>query len=104
MRHIDLEKRVRIQWNSRQEHYYPVGLQIMTFNVRGAFASVAQVIAEVGGNLERIETPEHKDAHPYTSDAYIRIRLNIRDANQLQDIIEKLKKLPLVREVHRVIF
>ena len=101
---IDIDKRIRVHWHGDDQQFYPVGLQVMTYNVRGAFAMVAQAIAEAGGNLERIETPEHKDAHQYAVDAYIKLRLNLRDANQLQEIVSCLKALELVREVLRVTF
>lgn len=89
---------LEVAWASKTEGQFVVEIRVEVLNQRGALATIASVISGVDSNIENITMDDH-DGH--TSTDYI--RLTVEDRLHLSKVIRKLRALPAVLKISRVI-
>jgi guanosine-3',5'-bis(diphosphate) 3'-pyrophosphohydrolase len=90
-------ERVReLQWTSEAAATYPVEIHIRAFDRPGLLADITAIITERKLNIARV------DAHPQDShSASIRLELQVHSAQELVEIINRIRRLGDVWDVHR---
>lgn len=91
------DKWLDVEWASEPSTDFSTGIRIEVGNRRGALAMVATAIAEMGSNIEHVQSRE-KDGLSSTLD----FTLMVRSRQHLAQIIRRLRTDPLVMRIYRV--
>jgi len=92
------ERWIDVRWDidEKNEERFPAQIQVTAMNEPGSLAQVAQVIGEVGGNIDNIKTK--RVVEDYTD---MLIDLEVRDREHLNEIISGLRSKSVVSAVKR---
>ena len=88
---------LNIDWQSDKSESFEVKIVVEVDNQRGTLASIANVVSKLDSNIEHIEVQE-KDNSIKSLDLII----SVTNINHLQEIIQALKALKFIQNVHRV--
>jgi GTP pyrophosphokinase len=90
---MDEERIVNIQWNTREDHTYPVRIKVVCDDIRGILTEVSSVISSFDINISfaQVETENLV--------ATCNFVIDISNLNQLNQIIAAIKQLRFVRSV-----
>ena len=87
-----------VQWSDEVKGEFSTALRLDAGNQRGMLATIASLIAEEGANIEDVRSEERDGLS--TS---LRFVISVRDRKHLAGIIRRLKHVPFVLRVNRVI-
>lgn len=90
------ENWLEVGWEEGAEAELPTEIRVDVGNQRGALATVATTIAEMGSNIEKVKTHE-RDGMTST----ISFRVIVRGRKHLAGIMRRLHALPLVMRIER---
>ncbi len=91
------DKRLDVEWAKDPEGEFPTEIRVEIGNRRGALAVVAGAIAELGSNIETVQSRE-KDG--MTTDLEFQLLVNSRA--HLARIMRRLRLIPLVTRITRI--
>jgi GTP diphosphokinase / guanosine-3',5'-bis(diphosphate) 3'-diphosphatase len=86
-----------LEWSSQPAGDFYTEIRVDVGNQRGVLASLAAAIAELGSNIENVQSRE-KDGHNVSLD----FLLSVRDRPHLAHIMRRLLQVPRVMRVLRV--
>ncbi len=86
-----------VAWASKTEGQFVVEIRVEVLNQRGALAAIASAISLIDSNIENITMDDH-DGHTSTDF----IRLTVKDRLHLSKVIRKLRALPSILKIARV--
>ena len=90
---------IEVSWTGKQEHTYPVKIQVSAYDRSGLVRDVAALVADEHVNMRNIEAiTGQKD-----NLAVITATLELQDVGQLTRILTKIDRLPNIKEVRRKI-
>ncbi len=92
------ERWLEVQWSRETEGEFSSEIAVEVENQRGALASIAGVIANMGSNIENV-TVEERDG----STTGLRFLVSVSDRKQLAGIIKRLRHRHPVLRISRVI-
>ena len=87
-----------VRWADEVSGEFATAVRVDAGNQRGMLATIASLIAEEGSNIEDVRS-EERDGISST----LRFVVAVRDRKHLASIIRRLKKVPFVLRVTRVI-
>ncbi len=87
-----------VRWADGVEGEYPTEIKVDVGNQRGVLATVAAAIAEQGSNIENVRS-EDRDGRSAT----LRFTMGVSGRQQLARIIRRLRTIPAVMRISRVI-
>ena len=88
---------MEIEWSSDEDEVFEVAISALVENRSGRLAAIANTIANLGVNIENIEQKESQN-----STRLFHIVVIIKNIVQLNDVLEKLNKLPHLVSAERV--
>ena len=88
---------MEIEWSSDEDEVFEVAISALVENRSGRLAAIANTIANLGVNIEDIEQKETQN-----STRLFHIVVIIKNIVQLNDVLEKLNKLPHLVSAERV--
>jgi len=91
------DKWLDVEWASDPGTDFSTEIRVELGNRRGALATVAAAIAEMGSNIENVQSRE-KDGLSSTLD----FLLMVHSRQHLAQIIRRLRTIPMVLRIHRV--
>jgi GTP pyrophosphokinase len=93
----DKDRMVNVEWDLKEKTLHKVRINIHTLDKPGILADISASIASQGVNISQadIETTENKEA-------FLNFSIEISDLDQLQKVINSIKKLKGVLKVERV--
>ncbi|MBQ1844598.1 MAG: bifunctional (p)ppGpp synthetase/guanosine-3',5'-bis(diphosphate) 3'-pyrophosphohydrolase, partial [Desulfovibrio sp.] len=93
---MEPERLISVHWEGEEEKPYAAGIFIIADNVRGTLAPVAQALADAEINIDELNLKSTVEGR-----SHMRLKVEVRNATQLYDIIERIRKLPNILEVVR---
>jgi GTP pyrophosphokinase len=87
-----------VRWAEGVEGEFPTEIKVEAGNQRGVLATVAAAIAEQGSNIESVRS-EERDGLTST----LRFVINVRGRQHLARILRRLRHVPAVMRIARVI-
>lgn len=90
---------IEVSWTARQEHTYPVIIQVSAYDRAGLVRDVAALVADEHVNMRNIDAVTGQKDNL----AVITATLEIQDVSQLTRIMTKVDRLPNIKEVRRKI-
>ncbi|MGE5530346.1 MAG: RelA/SpoT family protein [Patescibacteria group bacterium] len=96
--HTQPERRIEVEWAAVEGESYPVNLEIEAQNRVGLLSEVTNAIAEMRLNISaaKVRTDSSRGA------AYISLTLEIGNAEQLQGVLRRLRRVHGVEQAFRV--
>jgi guanosine-3',5'-bis(diphosphate) 3'-pyrophosphohydrolase len=91
------DKWLDVEWASTPGADFSTEIRVEVSNRRGALATVAATIAEMGSNIENVQSRE-RDGASTTLD----FLLMVHDRQHLAQIIRRLRAIPSVMKIYRV--
>jgi GTP pyrophosphokinase len=90
---MDQERIVRVQWNAREEHTYPVRIKVVCDDVKGVLTEVSSIISSFDVNISyaQVETENMIATCTFVID--------VNNLPQLNQILSAIKQLRFVRTV-----
>jgi RelA/SpoT family (p)ppGpp synthetase len=85
-----------LEWSSEPSGEFVTEIRVDVGNQRGVLASLAAGIAELGSNIENIQSRE-KDGHNTSLDFLV----TVRDRAHLARIMRRLRQIPMVMRIQR---
>ena len=89
-------RKLSVQWSDHVEGEFLASIRVQIDNQRGALATLARIIADMGSNIENVSITE-KDGRVSTMDFLI----DVTDRIHLARIMKKLRSLPVVNRIWR---
>ncbi len=86
-----------LEWSSEPSGEFVTEIRVDVGNQRGVLASLAAGIAELGSNIENIQSRE-KDGHNTSLDFLV----TVRDRAHLARIMRRLRQIPMVMRIQRI--
>jgi GTP pyrophosphokinase len=90
---------IEVSWTAKQEHTYPVKIQVSAYDRAGLVRDVAALVADEHVNMRNIDAVTGQKDNL----AVITATLEIQDVSQLTRIMTKIDRLPNIKEVRRKI-
>ena len=91
------ERVIKVRWATRTEEYYSAAIQITGVNRIGILADITRLISEMNISLTNMK------ANDIASNVVVDVTVNLHHAEQLGQLVIKLKKIEGVDEVTRII-
>ncbi len=90
-------ERVRkLEWAAEPQTTYPVEIHIRAFDRPGLLSDITAITTELQINIGRVEAHQ-----PYSQTASIRMELHVHDTAELGEVIQRIRRLSDVLDVHR---
>lgn len=93
---MEPERLISVHWEGLEEKPYEAGIFIIANNVAGVLARVSSVLSESEINISGLNLESQVDGR-----AKLRLTVEVKNANQLYQVIEKIRALPDILEVVR---
>lgn len=90
------EKWIDVQWAHEISGEFPVEVRVDVVNQRGALATVAAAIAEMGANIDNLQLEERDGKY-----STLTIVLEVRDRVHLAKIMRRIRSLDIVARINR---
>jgi RelA/SpoT family (p)ppGpp synthetase len=94
--HKQPELLLPVKWEKDIQRTFFVGLHVEVSNQSGALAQIANILAELGVNIEKLSN-ENRDS----ATSLLKLGLCIRDRKQLANVMRKLRRLGVVTHIQR---
>jgi (p)ppGpp synthase/HD superfamily hydrolase len=91
------DKWLDLEWSRDPAADFSTEIRVEVGNRRGALATIAAAIAELGSNIENVQSRE-KDGRTSTLDFLV----SVQDRAHLARIIRRLRQIPLVMRISRL--
>jgi len=90
------DRQIPVQWDVTEDRPYPVGLLIISEDIRGLLAEITTAIANQKGNIlsANVKTTQYQTA-------VSKFVIEISDLNHLQKIIYSIRKIPGIINISR---
>jgi RelA/SpoT family (p)ppGpp synthetase len=95
--HSRRDKWIDVEWSKDPQAEFPTEIRVDVCNRRGALATIATAIAELGSNIENVQCRD-RDGTTTTLDFLI----NVAGRKHLAEIMRSLRKLPGVTRIIRL--
>ncbi|MBT8421311.1 MAG: TGS domain-containing protein, partial [Gammaproteobacteria bacterium] len=95
-RNRDVDKLVNVTWEPDLEGEFPVGIRVDAVNQKGALATFATAIADIGANIENVVIAERNGLQ-----SSIDFVIDVRDRHHLAKIIKRLRAIDFVLRIVR---
>lgn len=92
----DADKLVNAEWEPDIEGEFPAGIRIDAINRKGALATFATVIAEMGANIQNVVIADRDGLQ-----TFIDFVIDVRDRDHLARIIKRLRAIDFVSRIVR---
>ena len=96
---LDPERQTAVQWSSKAVSTRPVKLQIITNNRTGLLADLSQAFQAKGINISSAHCNTSSDNNDRAVNTFT---FNVKDLNQLNNLMKALKQFKGVYEIHRL--
>jgi GTP pyrophosphokinase len=93
---MELERLISVNWDGEVDQPFPARIHMLTRNERGVLASVAQIFAKHDVNIDAFAARSQVDGR-----SQMDCTVEVRNAVQLYQLIDELRKLPAIFEVAR---
>jgi GTP pyrophosphokinase len=93
---MEPERLISVNWDGETDKPFPARIRMLTRNERGVLASVAQIFAKHDVNLDEFTARSQVDGR-----SQMDCTAEVRNAVQLYQLIDELRKLPAMFEVAR---
>lgn len=90
------EKWIDVQWAQEITGEFPVEVRVDVVNQRGALATVAAAIAEMGANIDNLQLEERDGKY-----STLTIVIEVRDRVHLAKIMRRIRSLDIVARINR---
>lgn len=90
------EKWIDVQWAPEVTSEFPVEVRVDVVNQRGALATVAAAIAEMGANIDNLQFEERDGKY-----STLTIVVEVRDRVHLAKIMRRIRSLDIVARINR---
>jgi GTP pyrophosphokinase len=94
---IDADRLVEVEWSGDGVSTYVIKIQVLTIDKRGLLAELSAVLSTNNININHVDA-----SATHEKQALFNFILDIRDKNQLDEIVKKLSQISGVIEVLRV--
>ena len=92
----DVHKLVDVEWDLASELHYPVEIEIEAFDRLGVLKDILAQIVETKTNVESASTKTKRG-----SIAFLRLVIDVKNVEQLNKVIQAVKKVSDVYETRR---
>ena len=89
---------VSVEWSAKLNEEFPAGIRLVTRNERGVLAHIASTISSQGANISGVTISE-EDSMAST----IHMVVDVRNRKHLADILRRLRHIPAVVKLMRVL-
>jgi GTP pyrophosphokinase len=93
---MEPERLISVNWDGEVDKPFPARIHMLTRNERGVLASVAQIFAKHDVNIDEFLARSQVDGR-----SQMDCTVEVRNAVQLYQLIDELRKLPGIFEVIR---
>lgn len=93
---MEPERLISVHWEGEEEKPYEARIFIIARNVTGVLAEVSEVMSKNGINITGLNLDTQVDGR-----ASLRFKVEVRNATQLYQLIEKIRVIPEILEVVR---
>lgn len=94
---MEMERLISVHWEGEQEEKpYEAGIFIIARNEKGTLAPIAQSLADAAINIMSLTVKAQVDGR-----SSMHLVVEVRNASQLYDVIESIRRLPNILEVVR---
>ncbi|NQT30266.1 MAG: bifunctional (p)ppGpp synthetase/guanosine-3',5'-bis(diphosphate) 3'-pyrophosphohydrolase [Candidatus Saganbacteria bacterium] len=90
------ERIVKVEWNPQSEMLFPVEIEVEAFDRMGVLKDILAQISEIKTNVSAA-----KGSAKRGSSAFLRLTVDVKDRNHLEQVIKAIQKLSDVYDVHR---
>ncbi|MFQ6082842.1 MAG: RelA/SpoT family protein [Candidatus Aminicenantia bacterium] len=94
---LDSNRMIEVSWDIQSDSTYSARLSLQTEDKRGVLAKITSIIANLESNIKKAGVNTFSDKR-----AQVKLLLEIKDMNQLNLIIQKLKEIKEVIDVQRL--
>ncbi len=91
------EKYLDVHWDENSTGTYLVEIQLEAKNERGTLAKVANEIAKINTDIERVRSEDKDESY-----SLMHFVINVRDRKHLAEVMRHLKRMPIVEKIHRL--
>ena len=88
---------IEIDWQKRVDQVYAVEIEIHAIDRTGLLRDISNILANEKVNVTDVNTHSKKGA----SEAFMNLRIEIEDTQQLSKVLGKINQLPNILSVHR---
>lgn len=93
---VDPAKLVKVEWNRESGQIFPVEIEVEAFDRVGVFKDILAQISETGTNVSAAKVSTKRG-----SSAFLRLTVDVRDADHLSRVLQAIRKVSDVYEVMR---
>ncbi|WP_127471650.1 RelA/SpoT family protein [Thiomicrorhabdus aquaedulcis] len=91
------EKCLDVNWDKDAQGTYLAEIQLEAKNQRGTLATVANQIAKINTDIERVRSEDKDESY-----SLMHFVINVRDRVHLAQVMRSLKRLPIVEKIQRI--
>jgi (p)ppGpp synthase/HD superfamily hydrolase len=91
------EKCLDVNWDKDAQGTYLAEIQLEAKNQRGTLATVANQIAKINTDIERVRSEDKDESY-----SLMHFVINVRDRVHLAQVMRNLKRLPIVEKIQRI--
>jgi GTP pyrophosphokinase len=95
-REVERERLVKVDWNPRSEMLFPTEIEVEAHDRVGVLKDILEQISGIKTNVSAAKISTKRG-----SSAFLRLTVDIRDKEQLDQVVAAIKKVADVYEVHR---
>jgi GTP diphosphokinase / guanosine-3',5'-bis(diphosphate) 3'-diphosphatase len=93
---IDKNKLIKVEWNPKTEMYFPVIVEVEAFDRVGVLKDVLAQISETKTNVSAAKITTKRG-----SSAFLNLTVDVKNLDQLKQVIKAIKSVSDVYDVHR---
>jgi GTP pyrophosphokinase len=90
------EKKVKVEWNILTDQYYPVEIEVESFDRVGIFKDILTQIAETGTNVVSANVKSKRG-----SKAFIRLVIDLKNTEHLSQVLNAIRTVSDVYDAYR---
>ncbi len=94
----NLERTVSVRWSENIETDFPANIRALTYDRRGVLGTMASEIAATNANITHVSLSERD-----SGSTYINFTVSVRNRRHLAEIIRRLRNVPEVIKIARVL-
>ncbi|MFH1683552.1 MAG: bifunctional (p)ppGpp synthetase/guanosine-3',5'-bis(diphosphate) 3'-pyrophosphohydrolase [Candidatus Margulisiibacteriota bacterium] len=93
---IPQERIVRVDWNPQSKMFFPIGIEVEAFDRVGVFKDILGQISEAKTNVSAAKVSTKRG-----SSAFLKITVDVKDKQHLEDVVKAIRNVKDVYDVHR---
>ena len=94
--HPEFEKMVNVDWDLTADIFYPIEIEVEAFDRVGVLHDILEKISETKTNVASVDIKTKKG-----STAYLKIIVDVKNVEQLQNVCQNIRKVADVYDVNR---